>query len=174
MQYKTAPCTICGKEVSCGGAAFTSHYRMHVRAGKAVEYKQGKKLLFLRADQNITDTQPIAKLGDDPLPGQPKNVWVLPDLKTELAAVDPAAYFVTSGEAVKKAEKLVKDVYALATKCRAFRDKLKKARGIKKYLETARDDQGRLLIKGKDPRAPKVLGTDVAPEPEPEELEDDE
>jgi len=137
---------------------------MHVRLKEAVEHKRNGKLLFLRADQNIIDTEPYAKLGNDPLPGQPKDVWIMPDLKTYLPAIDPHSYFITSGEAVKKAEKLVKDVYALATKCRAFRDKLVKARGIKKYLETVRDPSlsnkdletsSGLLIKSKNPRSRK-------------------
>lgn len=151
MHYNKTKCSICNEEISAGGAAFTSHMRAHVRRGEAKELKRKNGLTFMRPGEDITTKEPFAKLGEDPLPGQPKLVWELPDLKTELPAIDPASYFITSGEAVKKAEKLVKDVYALASKARAFRDKLVEARGPKKYLETARDDK-RLLIKAKDPR----------------------
>ena len=151
MQFKKVECAICHQQISSGGAAHTSHMRCHVRKNEAVEYQQGKKLVFLKVDQNITDEFPYAKLGEDPLPGQPKGVWEPPVLDTELAGVIPSAYFITSGEAVRKAEKLVQDSYALATKCRAFRDKLKKARGPNKYLETSRDDR-RLIVKVKNPR----------------------
>jgi hypothetical protein len=151
MTYDKTTCIICDKQISKSGAAYTSHYRAHVRRGEAKELKRKNGLIFMKPGEDIIQREPYAKLGEDPLPGQPKLVWELPDLKTELPAIDPASYFTTSGEAVKKAEKLVKDVYALASKVRAFRDKLVEARGQKKYLETARDDR-RLLIKGKDPR----------------------
>lgn len=151
MTYKQINCQICNSLISSGGAALTAHMRCHVRNKEAIEYKQGKKLIFMRPDYNIADHEPYAKLGNDPLPGQPKNVWEIPDIKVEMPVIDPHSYFVTSGEAVKKADRLVQDVYALAAKCRAFRDKLKKTRGAKKYLETTREN-GKLLVKCKEPR----------------------
>jgi len=156
MKFKTTKCEICGGPVSQGGAAYTSHMRKHVRKAEATEYTRNGKLVFIKAGINITDTEPYAKLGNEPLPGQPKDVWEIPDIKTELPAVDPHAYFVTSGEAVKKAEKLVQDCYVLTSKARAFRDKLRAARGVKKYLETSRDGE-RLLCKAKNPRNKEVL-----------------
>lgn len=146
-------CAICNQPISKGGAAFTSHHRMHVRRNEAVEYRQGRKLLFVsvEAQTKLIEEHPYAQLGDEPLPGQPKGVWDITDTLNELKSVDPKEYYITSGEAVKKAEKLVKDAYALAVKARAFREKLKKARGIKKYLETAHDNN-RLCVKCKDPR----------------------
>jgi hypothetical protein len=137
-----------------GGAAYTSHMRMHVRRKEATEHKRGKKLLFIPANAHtqFIDNQPYAKLGEEPLPGQPKGVWDITEALHDLKTVDPASYYITSGEAVKKAEKLVKDAYSLAVKCRSFFNKLKQARGIRKYLETGRDNS-RLIVKGKDPRA---------------------
>ena len=151
MQYAKVTCEICKQTISKGGAAFTAHMRCHVRKKEAIEYRRGRRLLFVRPDFNIVDSEPYAKLGNEPLPGQPKEVWELPNIKAEMPMIDPAAYFITSGEAVRKADKLVQDVYALAAKCRSFRDKLRQARGDKKYLETSREN-GVLLIKVKTPR----------------------
>ena len=153
MVHKKSNCPICNCLVSEGGAARTSHMRMHVRKGEAIEHKRKSALVFLKAGINITDIEPYAKLGNDPLPGQPKGVWELPDIKTEFPALDPSSYFITSGEAVKKADKLVQDAYSLCTNLRTFRDRLKAARGAKKYLETAREGSPvRLVVKAKDPR----------------------
>ena len=150
--FEKIQCVICKEPISKGGAAYCSHMRSHVRRKEAIEYKRNGRLVFLPGDGgSFYDQEPYAKLGDDPLPGQPKGVWELPDIKKELPAIDPAAYFITSGEAVKKAEKLVKDAYSLAVKARAFYKKLVKIRGERKYLETARENS-RLLAKCKDPR----------------------
>lgn len=149
-------CPICNKEISKGGAAYTSHMRLHVRLKEATEVRQKKRLVFLPAkgQNGYVEPPPFALLGDEPLPGQPKEVYELPEISKFLPAIDPAAYFTTSGEAVKKADKLVKDLYSAALTAKAFRDKLIKARGEKKYLETCRED-GRLLVKAKDPRKPQ-------------------
>jgi hypothetical protein len=141
--------------ISSGGAASTSHYRSHVRKKEAVEIKRGDKLFFAKSDFSIIDTEPYAKIGMEPLPGQPKEVWDITEALKELVAIDPASYYITSGEAVNKAEKLVQDTSSLAAKCRSFRDKLKIMRGVKKYLETQHEGMGqqsRLLVKTKMPR----------------------
>lgn len=151
MEFKKIKCFICNEDISEGGAAFTSHARMHVRKGEAVEHTRNGKLVFIKAGINITDTEPYAKLGNDPLPGQPKEVWELPEIKTEFPEISPYKYFETSGEAVKKADKLLSDLYSLTAKVKSFRDKLKKARGPNKYLETSRDGFV-CLVKSKNPR----------------------
>jgi hypothetical protein len=124
--------------------------RHHVRKQEVVEHHTRKKIVFLTYAE-LDNLAPYTKLGEDPLPGQPKDVWDVTDALASLKAVDPAAYFTTSGEAVKKADKLVTDLYSLSIMARSFRDKLKKSRGIKKFLETAREN-GKLLCKAKDPR----------------------
>ena len=151
--FKQITCSICSQLVSTGGAAYAAHMRSHVRKGEATEYKQGKHLKFIAtAEQSkFIEAQPYALLGEDPLPGQPKGVWQLPEIRKDLPDISPAAYFITSGDGLKKAEKMVKDVYSLAVKVRSFRDKLKRAKGTKKYLETQWEN-GRLLIKIKMPR----------------------
>ena len=85
------------------------------------------------------------------MPGQPKEIWEIPNISENIPAIDASSYFITSGEAVKKAEKLVKDLYSAAVRARSFRDLLVKARGPNVYLETCREDN-RLLIKSKNPR----------------------
>jgi hypothetical protein len=158
-KFATITCSICGKQISKAGAAYTSHARMHVKRGEAIEFKSSNGLLFMSEAEHkrYIDEHPYAMLGEEPLPGQPRDIWEIPDVSQEICGetgqrvIDPSSYFVTSGEAVKKAQKMVKDLYSAAVKARAFRDKLKKARGIKKYLETTREDR-RLLVKCKDPK----------------------
>jgi hypothetical protein len=151
--FNKIDCPVCRQKISAGGAAYTSHLRAHVRKSEAVEHKRGTRLLFIPSGQqdSFIEAEPYAKLGDEPLPNQPKGVWEVPDLAKTLPAFDPASYFITSGEGCKKADKMTEDAYSLAVKCRSFRDKLYKARGSKKYLETCREN-GRLLVKTKEPR----------------------
>ena len=162
--FDKIPCPICKQPISKGGAAYVAHLRSHVRKKEAIEYKRGDHLVFLPADSSdFLDKEPYAKLGDEPLPGQPKEVWDITDELAKLTPVNPAEYYVTTGEALKKADKLVKDVYSLAVKVRSFRDKLKKAKGAKKYLETCRENtigstgKLRLLIKTKMPRKSNII-----------------
>jgi|APFre7841882654_1041346.scaffolds.fasta_scaffold157201_2 hypothetical protein len=152
--FKQINCVVCNQIISTGGAAFTSHLRAHVRKGEAMEFKNGNHLTFLSSKDHpkFIEEHPFAFLGKDPLPGQPKGIWEIHHLATELSAVNPAAYFITSGEATKKAERLVKDAYSLAVKARAFLGKLKKARGQREYLEVTHEN-GRLLVKSKDRRS---------------------
>lgn len=156
--FKQIECEICKQLISVGGAAYTSHMRSHVRKGEAQEYKQGTHLKFIpnNGQETFIEAEPYAKLGEEPLAGQPKGVWEITDYIKDLSTVtgkgiNPLDYFTTSGEGVKKADKLVQDLYSLAVKARAFRDKLKKARGLKKYLETSWEAR-RLLVKTKEPR----------------------
>ena len=143
-------CPVCRESISKGGAAYVSHMRRHVRKEEVVEHRTQKKIIFLTYSE-LSNVAPYTKLGEDPLPTQPKDVWDITPALAILKAIDPAAYFTTSGEAVKKADKLVTDLYSLTTMARSFRDKLRKSRGIKKFLETAREN-GKLLVKAKDPR----------------------
>jgi len=154
--FKRMRCTICGEEISKAGAAYTSHMRMHVRRDEVIELKRGKKCVFISKDAlvSLLDKEPYALLGEEPLPRQPKDVWDITSALKELKAVNPNEYYITSGEAVKKAEKLVKDAYSLAVKSKAFLKKLQNARGKKKFLETSREEN-RLLVKSKNPRSIK-------------------
>lgn len=168
--FDKIPCSICNEAISKGGAAYSSHMRAHVRKGEAQEFKRNGKLVFVTNDRSYMETDPYAKLGDEQLPGQPKDIWEMPDLDKELPPIIPSAYFITSGEAVMKAEKLVKDSYSMAVKAKALFKKLQRAKGDKKYLETAREN-GRLLLKAKNGRKAKEPTTETTIETE--EIEND-
>ena len=153
MTYDKIICSICGQSISTSGAAYTAHFRAHVNKNEAIEFKTSKGLKFMSETEyhKFVSDHPFALLGDEPIGDQPKGVWEIPDISKSMPAIDPASYYITSGEAVKKADRLVKDAYSLATKALAFRNALKKTRGKNVYLETSRDDR-RLLIRQKNPR----------------------
>jgi hypothetical protein len=158
MQYENINCHICNKEIPKNGAALSSHMRMHVRKKEAVEEKCPKtgKLIFKNPNKvdEYVEMDPYAKLGEEPLKGQPKGVWEITEALNNLPVIDPKCYYITSGEAVRKAEKLTKDAYSLAVKAKSFEKALIKAREEAKYLETQREN-GKLLIKKKSPRKKK-------------------
>ena len=84
---------------------------------------------------------------------QPKNVWQL-DLGVfgeSLKAIDPNAYFITSGEAVRKAERLCLDYENALAASRELLEVLKAVKKDAKYLET-QWESNRLLLKQKNPR----------------------
>lgn len=157
MPYETGPCSICGQIISLGGAAKTSHFRSHVRKGEAKEEKVDGKLQFSRITNEpgiYIEPDPFAKLGKDPVPNQPKGIWDATEALKELTPIDPSAYYITSGEGVRKADKLVRDLYSLAVRATSFKKKLEKARGSAKFLETCREDN-RLLVKQKNQKERK-------------------
>lgn len=87
-----------------------------------------------------------AKIGHDIIRGQQiNNRWEIDGLD-KLKVIDPASYFATNGEAVEKANQLVKDAYSLAQYCSALLRKLRKTRADADYLETKRD-AGKLLVR---------------------------
>jgi hypothetical protein len=91
-------------------------------------------------------------IGEKLGPDDPVGVYTL--ILDELLAIDPKTYFQTSGEAVLKAEKLEKDVWSLAGKCRKLTKQLKDARGPSKYLEVTFENR-QLVCRRKDPRKTK-------------------
>lgn len=70
------------------------------------------------------------------------------------STINAFSYFITSGEAVKKAEQLDKDAWEFAGKCRKLLRALKKARGESMYLEVTYEE-GVLVCRKKDPRKAK-------------------
>jgi len=91
-------------------------------------------------------------IGEEPAEGANPKVFCL--LLDELKTLDPRSYFVTSGEAVRKAEKLEKDVWALVSQCKKLVYRLKKARGESEYLEVTHED-GHIICRRKDRRPTK-------------------
>lgn len=142
------------------------HMRMHCKENEAQETIIDGKIKFIKPKAQYVEPEMYAKLGSDPTIEQPKGVWEIPNISNELPMIDinqyfqttkldPKSYFVTSGEAVKKAEKLVKDAFSLAIKARSFKDKLIEARGNKQYLETSWENN-KLIVKTKEKRNKNV------------------
>lgn len=101
------------------------------------------------------EPEQFCRLGKNKKEHQPEGIYQLV-LKEFMTPIDPHQYFITSGEAIAKAEKLEKDIWLMAGKARQLKNLLKKARGPAVYLETEWND-GRLLLKRKNPRNPKVI-----------------
>jgi hypothetical protein len=97
------------------------------------------------------EPEPFCYLDGKHEPHQPEGVWEL-KVADFINGIDPKTYFITSGEAVKKAEKLERDIWEMAGKARKLRNLLLKARGPAVYLETEWIDGARLIIKRKNPR----------------------
>jgi hypothetical protein len=105
------------------------------------------------------EPEQYCRLGNTPKEHQPDGIYQL-NMKEFMPAIDPNAYFVTSGEAVAKAERLEKDIWLMAGKARQLKNLLKKARGPAVYLETERHPDGSVILKRKNPRNPKVKEKD--------------
>lgn len=69
--------------------------------------------------------------------------------------IDPNRYYVTSGEAVAKAEALEKDLWRAAGDARRLVKILKETRGEALRLECGWSGEGRLILKQKNPRKKK-------------------
>jgi len=86
-------------------------------------------------------------------PHHPKGVWEL-DLcafHESLKVIDPQAYFITSGEAVKKTERLCLDLKCALEAAGKLLAALKSLKDDAKYLET-QWESNKLLLKQKNPR----------------------
>lgn len=102
----------------------------------------------------------FCKLGEVRKEHQPDGIYTL-IMKEFMMPIDPNTYFITSGEAVAKAERLEKDIWLMAGKARQLKNLLKKARGPAVYLETERglEDQT-IILKRKNPRNKDKNGKD--------------
>lgn len=74
-----------------------------------------------------------------------------------LKPIDPAKYFVTSGEAVRKTEALKDDLLKALSGVFALKEVLEKLKGGSLYLETQHHQGGRLIVIKKDKRVKKDL-----------------
>lgn len=118
-------------------------------------------------------------------PSHPQGVWCLDimNFHNQLKLIDPKAYFITSGEAVIKAQKLCSDLESACKITKKLVYILKAMRGGSKYLETQWEN-GMLLLKTKNQRASSRKSKldmakrasahdredepDIEPEPDPE------
>ena len=85
------------------------------------------------------------------------------DVYSFLKPIDPVKYFVTSGEAVAKAQKLEKDLWEAAGMARKMVKALEETRAEAKYLETSWDN-GQLCLRKKNPRKKNPAGPPEADE----------
>ena len=96
---------------------------------------------------------PFTPLGSERQQHQPRNVFEVV-LDEWIKGIDPRDYFITTGEAVQKAEVMEKELWKAAGNARRLVKALKLARAENKYLETEWRE-GRLLLKIKNPRKKK-------------------
>lgn len=72
-----------------------------------------------------------------------------------LTTLDPSKYFITTGEALEKMDKMLNDATEFIVQAKKLRKLLLKARSDSQYLETGWED-GVLILKQKNLRKPKV------------------
>lgn len=106
-------------------------------------------------EEEITNDGPYCLVGFDKQDSQPKNIFEL-KLDQFVDHIDPHQYYITSGEAVAKAERLEKDMWKVAGQTRALVKLLKELKDDAKYLECTWED-GRLLLKKKNQRKPRSI-----------------
>lgn len=109
---------------------------------------------------------PHPKIGETPGPDDQPGVFCLileewfdvkptqckhPGCEPIKTTVNAFNYFITSGEAVQKVERLNQDAWKFAGRCKALLTALKKAKGESQYLEITSED-GMLVCRRKDPR----------------------
>lgn len=92
-----------------------------------------------------------ARLGKEPTEDQPDGVYYA-NIYDYVPKIDPLQYFITSGEAILKAEKLEADLWKAAGLAKKFVSMLKKAKASAKFLETSVEDETIIILKRKNPR----------------------
>lgn len=106
------------------------------------------------------DKLPYNKLGDkDDNLDNPKSVWIFPDIRETFPTIDPFKYYVTSGEAIQKTEKLISDIQEQLANLILFKKMLLEARGPSKYLEMTKCEDGVYngnIVARKDPKKKKI------------------
>ena len=99
--------------------------------------------------------KPFAKgeLCQERAPHQPKAVWQvdIENFHEALKTIDPRTYFTTSGEAVRKTERLYEDLKGAMSVVNRMLTIFKALKADAKYLETQWENE-RLLLKQKNPR----------------------
>ena len=101
---------------------------------------------------------PYTLLGGEEDLNKPKFVWIFPDISKTIPCVDAAQYYVTSGEAVAKTDKLISDLNIALAQAMHLKEKLLAARGASKYLELTKCEDGSYsgnIVARKDPKKKK-------------------
>lgn len=97
-------------------------------------------------------------LGGEENLDKPKCVWVFPDISKTIPDIIPSQYFITSGEAIAKTDKLISDLNNTLARVIYLREKLVEARGVSKYLELTKCEDGSYsgnIVARKDPKKKK-------------------
>lgn len=87
-----------------------------------------------------------------------KFVWIFPDISKTIPPVIPSQYYITSGEAIAKTDKLISDINNTLVQAINLREKLIEARGASKYLELTKCEDGSYsgnIVARKDPKKKK-------------------
>ncbi len=103
---------------------------------------------------------PYNLLGGEENLDKPKTVWIFPDIANTIPAVDPSKYYVTSGEAIAKTDKLISDLNSTLALAMILKEKLIQARGASKYLELTKCEDGSYsgnICARKDPKKKKEV-----------------
>lgn len=93
------------------------------------------------------------RLGEDPKEKDPSGVFCF-IVSEHLPYIDPSRYFITTGEAIEKVDKLIEDGLEYVKRARKLKRLLLNARGDSKYLETGWED-GIIVLKQKNLRKPR-------------------
>lgn len=129
-----------------------------------IKSKSGYTLHIMRCaptePQTVNDGQ-YCLIGHTPLEHQRDDIYHLIlekyfDTESNLF-VAVKEYFVTSGEAIAKIERLEKDARQLTNDAKKLNKLLREARADAKYLETGFDNQRQCLMRRKNPRKKKPV-----------------
>lgn len=72
----------------------------------------------------------------------PRQLFIFPDIEKTLPAINPSKYYVTSGEAIQKTDRLISDLTELLSKAKEFKQLLIKSKGDNTYLELTKCEDG--------------------------------
>jgi len=95
-------------------------------------------------------TEKFTRLGEECEEGKPDNVWQC-RIEEFMKPIVPNDYFLTSGEAVAKTERLISDIRVAMADAINFLRLLQEVKGKNKYLETEVVD-GHVIFRSKNPR----------------------
>lgn len=155
--YPKKKCPKCKKLISINGVAWSSHMKSHERRAKELKKKRNKKEIFVDLNKF-----PFAMVGSEAIGGQPSKVWQFPNLDETIPPIQASRYFITTGEAIQKMDKLIEDIRERLKAAHKFRKQLSVNKGASKYLETTREGST-LLCKQKDPRKNRDNVTALSP-----------
>jgi hypothetical protein len=88
----------------------------------------------------------------------PRQIFIFPDIEKSFPTICPKNYYVTSGEAIQKTDRLLSDVQKLLKNLTEFRKSLLKTKGDNAYLELTKCEDGVFsgnIVARKNPKVKK-------------------